>query len=76
MAGRTLPVVDVDWDRHADPPVHGTREDPHLFWPSAVRAGRDAAARTFPAPYWAPCVLCGHLVNLGGTQPRPPRTSR
>jgi hypothetical protein len=57
--------MDVDWDRHADPPVHGSRDDPHLFWPSAVRAGRDARARVFAVPFWAPCVLCGQLVNLG-----------
>jgi hypothetical protein len=57
--------VDVDWDRHADPPAHGTPADPHLFWPWAVRAGREAAGRVMAVPFWAPCVLCGQLVNLG-----------
>jgi hypothetical protein len=61
--------VDVDWDRHADPPVHGTAPDPHLFWPWAVRAGREAAARVMAVPFWAPCVLCGKLVNLGAAAP-------
>jgi hypothetical protein len=57
--------VDVDWDRHADPPVHGTRQDPHLFWPPAVRAGHEAAARVPAAPFNASCVLCGDLSNVG-----------
>src|SRR5215218_4474105 len=61
----TLRVVDVDWDRHADPPPHGTPADPHLFWPWAVRAGRAAAARIPPTAFHAPCVLCGALINLG-----------
>jgi hypothetical protein len=62
--------LDSPWDRHAAEPEHGSPADPHLFWPSAVQAGRRAAARTHPTAFYAPCALCRETFNLGAEPQR------
>ncbi len=55
----------MDWERHADPPAHGSRGDPHLFEPAEVEAGKAARDAVWPQVFMAGCVICHQRIHLG-----------